>query len=447
MCIIIILQIGFEGALKLFLCVKREIDKQNLKGDFMAGKGKVYLIDVTNRDGVQTSRILLPKLSKTMLNIYLDGMGIYQSEVGFPTLKHEINYINANLELAKIGAIKRLHLEGWCRAVPEDVELTFKNCPEIKHLNISVSTSDIMIRGKFQGRKSFDDIVKTMVEGVKTAKALGAETVGINAEDASRTELEKLIEFTIAGKEAGADRFRYCDTLGADDPITIYERVKALSLATTFPVEMHCHNDLGMAEAVSVAGARAAIETDMDTYINTTINGYGERAGNADLTSTILALKFSTGLRERAPLDEHVNLIMAWKVARYGSYAFNIPIPINQPGTGANAFAHESGIHADGALKDRRNYELYDPEDVGRGVPDLLETGRVITTGAYGGIKGFRHVYDRLGVHFETDEEARRILELVQYANLHTQKPLTDDELRFIASYPDITKKILTVAF
>ncbi len=413
----------------------------------MKDNAKVYLIDVTNRDGVQTSRILLPKLSKTMLNIYLDEMGIYQSEVGFPTLRHEVNYINANLELAKRGVIKRLHLEGWCRAVPQDIELAFKNCPGLKHINVSMSTSEIMIQGKFQGKRSFKDVVNSMVEAVKLAKELGAETVGINAEDASRTEIDRLIEFILAGKEAGADRFRYCDTLGADDPITIYERIKALSVATKFPIEMHCHNDLGMAEAVSVAGARAAIESGIDTYINTTINGYGERAGNADLVSTILALKFSTGLRERAPLDEHVNLKMAWKIARYASYAFNIPIPINQPGVGANAFAHESGIHADGALKDRRNYELYDPEDVGRGEPDLLETGRVITTGAYGGIKGFRHVYDRLGIHFETDEEARRILELVQYANLHTQKPLTDDELRFIASHPDIVEQILTVKF
>ncbi len=413
----------------------------------MAENGKVYLIDVTNRDGVQTSRILLPKLSKTMINVYLDEMGVFQSEIGFPTLKHEINYINANLELAKMGVIKNLRLEGWCRAVPEDVELTFKNCPDLKHLNISISTSEIMIQGKFQGKKSFKDLLKTTIEALKTAKAIGAETVGLNAEDASRTELERLIEFINAGKEAGADRFRYCDTLGADDPITIYERINALSAATKLPIEMHCHNDLGMAEAVSVAGARAAIESGMGTYINTTINGYGERAGNADLVSTILALKFSTGLRERAPLDERVNLKMAWKIARYASYAFNIPIPITQTGVGANAFAHESGIHADGALKDRRNYELYDPEDVGRGEPDLLESGRVITTGAYGGVKGFRHVYDRLGIHFHSDEEARRILELVQYANLHTQKPLTDDELKFIASYPEIVKKILTVVF
>lgn len=407
---------------------------------------KVYLIDVTNRDGVQTSRILLPKLSKTMLNIYLDEMGIYQSEVGFPTLKHEVNYINANLELVKAGAIKRIHLEGWCRAVPEDIELTFKNCPEIRHLNISMSTSDIMLAGKFQGKKTWKDITDSLAKSVKLAKSLGAETVGVNAEDASRTDINRLIDFILAGKEAGADRFRYCDTLGADDPITIYERTKALTLATKFPIEMHCHNDLGMAEAVSVAGAQGAIESGVDCYINTTINGYGERAGNCDLVATILALKFSHGLKDKIPLDEHVDLKKAWKIAKYASYAFNLPIPINQPGVGANAFAHESGIHADGALKDRRNYELYDPEDVGRGEPELLETGRIITTGEYGGIKGFRHVYDKLGIHFNDDSEARKVLELAQYANLHTQKPLTDDELRLIASHPDIVRKILTVS-
>jgi homocitrate synthase NifV len=134
-------------------------------------KPVVYLIDVTNRDGVQTSRILLPKLSKTMLNMYLDEMGVFQSEIGFPTLRHEVNYINANLELAKIGAIKRLHLEGWCRAIPEDVELTFKNCPDIKHLNISVSTSEIMLQGKFQGRKTWKDSIDSLARDIPAAGA------------------------------------------------------------------------------------------------------------------------------------------------------------------------------------------------------------------------------------------------------------------------------------
>lgn len=406
----------------------------------------IYLIDVTNRDGVQTSRILLSKLAKTMLNMYLDEMGVFQSEIGFPTLKQETNYINANLELAKTGAIKDLRLEGWCRAVPEDIELTFKNCPDIKHINISISTSDIMIEGKFQGRKTWKDVLKSMIEALKVAKAHGAKTIGVNAEDASRTEVGKLIEFAQAAKENGGDRFRYCDTLGADDPITIYEKIKKIAEATKFPLEMHCHNDLGMAEAVSLVGAQGAIENGVDAYINTTINGYGERSGNCDLVSIILALTYSHGFEDKMHLDDRVDLKKSWKIARYASYAFGIPIPIKQVGVGANAFAHESGIHADGALKDRRNYELYDPEDVGRGVPEMLQTGRVITTGEYGGLKGFRHVYDELGIHFNNDREARKILELVQFANLHNQKPLTDDELKFIAKYPAVVSKILTVS-
>lgn len=406
---------------------------------------KIYLIDVTNRDGVQTSRILLSKLAKTMLNIYLDEMGLFQSEIGFPTLRHEVNYINANLELVKKGVIKRMRLEGWCRAVKEDIELSLKNCPDLKHLNISISTSDIMLQGKFQGKKSWNDVLNLMITALKTAKTLGVESVGVNAEDASRTEVKRLIEFALAAKENGADRFRYCDTLGADDPITMYQRIRHIAEATKFPIEMHCHNDLGMAEAVSVAGAQGAIEGGVTAYINTTINGYGERAGNCDLVSTILALKYSHGFEDKFHLDESVDLKKSWKIACYASYAFGLPIPINQVGVGANAFAHESGIHADGALKDRRNYELYDPEDVGRGESEPVETGRIITTGEYGGLKGFMHVYDKLGIHFRDEKEARRVLELVQYANLHTHKPLKDDELRFIAEHPEIATKILTI--
>jgi len=193
-------------------------------------------------------------------------------------------------------------------------------------------------------------------------------------------------------------------------------------------------------------GAKAANDAGCDAYINTTVNGMGERSGNADLVSVILAVKYSSGLKGKYILDERINLSSAWKTAKYASYAFGVPIPINQPGVGANAFAHESGIHADGALKDRRNYELYDFEELGRGEPDIVETGRKITAGEYSGIKGFRNVYERLEIKFKDDKEAVKILELVRYANVQTQKPLTNDELRFIAKYPEIAKKIFTVS-
>jgi len=255
-----------------------------------------------------------------------------------------------------------------------------------------------------------------------------------------------LIEFSLAAKKAGAQRIRYCDTLGFDDPFSIYDRVAHLASSVKLPIELHCHNDLGMVVACSVAGAKAAIDSGVDAYINTTVNGMGERAGNADLVSVILAIKYSSGFKGKYKIDERINLKKAWKIAKYASYAFGIPIPVNQVAVGANAFAHESGIHADGALKDRRNYELYDYEELGRGEPEIIETGRNITAGEYSGIKGFRNVYERLEIKFNNEKEATEILELVRYANVHTQKPLIEDELRFIATYPSIAKKIFTMS-
>jgi len=414
-------------------------------------KNKIYIIDVTNRDGVQTSRLGLAKLEKTIINIYLNEMGIYQSEFGFPFTNHEINYLQANLELARMGVLKPIILSGWCRAVKEDVKKTLDL--GIGHINISISTSRQMVNGKFQGRvvrepkenSSKPSIIEMMLETMEEAKKGGIKTVGINAEDASRTDEEFLIKFSQIAKDHGADRIRYCDTLGHDDPFTIYRRINLLAREIQIPIELHCHNDLGMAVACSLAGAKGAVDAGVDAYINTTINGMGERAGNADLISVILSLRKSSGFANLSLLDERIDLSVAWKIAKYASYAFEVPIPMNQVGVGDNAFAHESGIHADGALKDRRNYELYDFEELGRGEPEIIETGRKITTGEYSGIRGFRNVYEQMEVEFKDDKEAYQILELVRYANVHTQKPLTNDELKFIARYPDIAKKIMTV--
>ncbi len=408
-------------------------------------RNKIRIIDVTNRDGVQTSRLGLAKLQKTMINIYLNEMGVHQSEFGFPVTRHETNYLNANLELAKKGVLAPIILSGWIRAIKEDVEKATR-MTKVQHLNISISTSDQMIKGKFQGRLTRADVIRVMGEALKLARKKRMKTIGVNAEDASRTDIDYLIKFAKVAKKYGADRFRYCDTLVYDDPFTIYERVKILAEEVKLPIELHCHNYKAMVVACSVAGAKAAIDAGVDAYINTTVNGMGERAGNADLVSVILALKYSSGLSGKYVLDERIKLKYAWRIAKYASYAFGIPIPVNQPGVGANAFAHESGIHADGALKDRRNYELYDFEELGRGEPEIVETGRQITAGEYSGIKGFRNVYEKLEVRFNDEKEATKILELVRHANVHTQKPLTEDELKFIGKYPDIASKIFTMS-
>ena len=405
----------------------------------------IYFVDVTNRDGVQTSRLGLAKLQKTIINLMLNSLGITQSEFGFPTTKHELNYLNANLELVEQGIINRTKLSGWMRGIPKDVEDSFKNCPKLKYVNLSVSTSDQMIQGKYKGAKTKEDIISLTNDAVECAKEKGAVVIGINAEDASRSDIDYLIKWGLNAKEKGASRFRYCDTLGFDDPQTSYERITKIAKETAMDIELHYHNDIGMAVANSIMGAKAAIDSGVNAYINTAINGMGERAGNADLISCLLAVLKSSGFKDKYKIDKQIDLSKSWKLAKYTAYAFGLPIPINQPAVGSNAFAHESGIHADGALKDRRNYELYDYEELGRGEPEIVETGRMITTGEYGGIKGFRNVYEKMELEFENEEDARNILELARYANVHTQKPLTDAELKFIYYYPEFAAKIMTV--
>jgi homocitrate synthase NifV len=260
--------------------------------------------------------------------------------------------------------------------------------------------------------------------------------VGVNAEDASRTDDGFLLEFATAAKEAGADRVRYCDTTGGDTPARIRERFAKLASALRLPVETHCHNDLGMAVANSVSGALGDLDAGQDAWVNTCVNGIGERAGNADLLSCILAFSHGFGLGEETRIGDPIDLSWARRFALWASYALGQPLPQHQPGTGRNAFAHESGIHADGALKDRHNYELYDDGTLGPFPADWhARRGRVVLTGEYGGKAGFRHVMAGLGIE-AGDEDEDLVFGLVQLCAAATGKPLTDDELRLIAACP-----------
>ncbi|MEU4515702.1 hypothetical protein AB0G05_39930 [Nonomuraea wenchangensis] len=393
---------------------------------------KVHFLDVTNRDGVQTARTGLSKFGKTMVNFYLAKLGVAQSEIGFPFLFHEVPYVRAQLALAEAGAFGELRLSGWCRGVPQDVE---RAAPlGLKHYNLSISTSDYMIQNKFRGRLDREAIIREMTAAVRAAKAAGALTVGVNAEDGSRTDDAFLLEFALAAKEAGADRVRYCDTIGGDTPDRIRERFAKLASAAAMPVETHCHNDLGLAVANSVSGALGDLDAGQDAWINTCVNGIGERSGNADLLSTILAFRHGFGLD--AEIGDALDLSWARRFALWAAYAFGQPLPYNQVGAGRNAFAHESGIHADGALKDHGNYELYDEATLGPFPQDWhARSGRVVLTGEYGGKAGFRHVMDGLGAEVAAGEE-ELAFRLVQLCNAMTGKPLTDDELRLIAAHP-----------
>jgi isopropylmalate/homocitrate/citramalate synthase len=394
----------------------------------------IHFLDVTNRDGVQTARTGLSKFGKTMVNFYLARLGVAQSEIGFPFLFHEVPYVRANVALAEAGAFGPLRLSGWCRAVAADVESALPH--GLRHYNLSISTSDQMIENKFRGRLDRDAVIREMVAAVQTAKEGGAETVGVNAEDGSRTDDGFLTDFALAAKDAGADRVRYCDTIGGDTPERIRERFAKLAAIAGVPIETHCHNDLGLAVANSLSGALGDLDAGQDAWINTCINGIGERAGNADLLSCILALAHGFGLASETEMGDPIDLSWARRLAWWASYAFGQPLALNQPGVGRNAFAHESGIHADGALKDRHNYELYDDEALGPFPQDWhSRPGRVILTGEYGGKAGFRHVMEGLSIDVSGADEDL-VFQLVQLCGASTGRSLTDDELRLIARYP-----------
>jgi isopropylmalate/homocitrate/citramalate synthase len=394
---------------------------------------EVHFLDVTNRDGVQTARTGLSKFGKTMVNFYLAKLGVAQSEMGFPFLFHEMPYVRANVALARAGAFGQMRLSGWCRAVSSDVERALPL--GLRHYNLSISTSDQMIAHKFRGKLDRDAIIGEMTAAVTIAREGGAETIGVNAEDGSRTDDGFLTEFALAAKDAGASRIRYCDTIGGDSPQRIRERFGKLASAVGIPVETHCHNDLGMAVANSVSGALGDLDAGQDAWVNTCVNGIGERSGNADLLSCILAFQHAFGVSDHVAIGDEIDLSWARRFGLWASYAFGQPLPQNQPGTGRNAFAHESGIHADGALKDRHNYELYDDDTLGPFPRDWhAQLGRVVLTGEYGGMAGFKHVMAGLEIDPKGDEEL--IFQLVQLCASATSKPLTDDELRLIAAYP-----------
>ncbi|MDQ2811397.1 MAG: hypothetical protein M3Z75_05815 [Actinomycetota bacterium] len=403
----------------------------------------IHFLDVTNRDGVQTARTGLSKFGKVMVNFYLGRLGVAQSEIGFPFLFHEVAYVRACIALGEAGAFGELRLSGWCRAVTADVESaagvvaqTRQGAARLRHYNLSISTSDQMIANKFRGKLDRPAIIGEMTAAVAAARAGGAETVGVNAEDGSRTDEGYLTEFALAAREAGATRVRYCDTIGGDSPGRIRERFAKLASAVGIPVETHCHNDLGMAVANSVSGALGDLDAGQDAWVNTCVNGIGERAGNADLLSCILAFRHGFGVAGSVSIGDPVDLSWARRFGLWAAYAFGQPLPPAWPGVGRNAFAHESGIHADGALKDHRNYELYDDASLGPFPSDwAAREGRVVLTGEYGGKAGFRHVLDGLGITVPPGEEDL-VFSLVQLCASATGKPLTDDELRLIAGYP-----------
>jgi homocitrate synthase NifV len=236
--------------------------------------------------------------------------------------------------------------------------------------------------------------------------------ISVNAEDASRSDFNFLVEFARQAKATGANRLRFCDTIGVLEPFKTFEIITELIKQTDMDIEMHTHNDFGMATANALAGIKAGAR-----FVGVTVNGLGERAGNAALEEVAMALKHLHGVNLGVNTKDFRNL------CEYVARASGRQLYPGKPIVGTNTFAHESGIHADGVLKNPATYEIFSPEDVG------LE--RQIVIGKHSGSKAIKMKFVEYGIDL-SDEEAADLLSAVRSVTVDLKRTLFDKELMYI---------------
>ncbi|RDV84020.1 homocitrate synthase [Ammonifex thiophilus] len=364
-------------------------------------KGRsIKIVDTTLRDGEQTAGVVFSNLEKLRIAKMLDEIGVHQIEAGIPVMGGD--EAEAIKQICRAGL--KASIMGWNRPVIKDLEASLA-CG-VDAVAISISTSDIHIEHKLRATREW--VIEKMVEAVHFAKKHGLY-VSVNAEDASRSDMEFLITFARAAKEAGADRLRYCDTVGVLDPFTTYENIKKLIDEVGLPIEMHTHNDFGMATANALAGVLAGAD-----WVGVTVCGLGERAGNAALEEVVMALKHIFGV------DLGFKTELFREIAEYVSRAAHRELPAWKPIVGSNMFAHESGIHADGALKNPKTYEAFQPEEVG--------LTRQIVIGKHSGTAALRAKFAEYGISL-SKHEAELLLPEVRKAAVSLKRPLFDKEL------------------
>lgn len=364
------------------------------------GMAKVKLDDTTLRDGEQTAGVVFSNEEKINIARMLDELGVDQIEAGIPVMGGDEREVIEHI--AHMGL--KASVLGWNRAAISDIKTSI-DCG-VDAVAISLATSDIHIKTKLMKDRAW--VLNSIRESVAYAKSHDVY-VSVNAEDASRTELGFLLEYAAAAKEEGADRIRFCDTIGVMEPFRCYSIVKHLIEETGLEVEMHTHNDFGMAVANAVAGIHAGA-----TWVNVTVGGLGERAGNSALEEVVMALKYLENL------DLHIDTKRFHEVTDYVMRAAGRTIPAWKPIVGSNMFAHESGIHADGVIKNPKTYEVFSPDEVG------LE--RQIVVGKHSGSKTIELKLAEFGI-IVSREDAAAILPAVRAKSVLLNRSLFDKEL------------------
>lgn len=329
-------------------------------------KGQVQIFDTTLRDGEQVPGCKLDTRNKLIIAERLDELGVDVLEAGFPISSP--GDFDSVVKIAQL--IKNARVCGLTRAVKKDIEVAAEALKDAKKARIhtGIGTSDSHIKYKFNSNR--DAIIERAVGAVSYAKSF-VEDIEFYAEDAGRTDNEYLARVCEAVIKAGATVLNIPDTTGYCLPEEygakikyLKENVKGIDKAI---LSCHCHNDLGLATANSIAGVINGAR-----QIECTINGIGERAGNTSLEEVVMIMRQHPDLN----LDTNINAKLLYSTSQLVSESMGMPVQPNKAVVGANAFAHSSGIHQDGVIKKRETYEIMDPHDVGVTQSAIVLTAR-----------------------------------------------------------------------
>ncbi len=377
---------------------------------------KIYIFDTTLRDGEQSPGASLNHREKMEIAHQLALLGVDIIEAGFPIASpDDFNAVKAIAETVKGPAIA-----GLARCIDKDIERCAEAVAPAGHPRIHVFLATSKIHRQFKLKKAQDEILKQAVASIKYAKSF-VEDIQFSPEDASRTEPEFLAQMVEAAIDAGATAINIPDTVGYSIPGEFGDVIKRLF--DTVPnineaiINVHCHNDLGLSTANSLAAIKAGARC-----IECTINGLGERAGNAALEEVVMAIKTRSDYFGELYTDIKTERI--YKTSRLVSQLTGLNVQRNKAIVGANAFAHESGIHQDGMLKERSTYEIMRPQDVGIDDTELV-------LGKHSGHHAFRHHLEEMGINLTKEELQSAYERFIALAD--KKKQIYDDDLLMIA--------------